>query len=337
MSVKIGTPKIAYGKTVIFDTPGNHTFIHPSPGKNLQAFVEIFGGGGGSQATSGAATDGGDTIWNTSGSPITVDGGSGADTGNIITTGLNGKGLFDLSGRNYGNNAITVGWTNGSNHYGSVSAGDSISGNVGDVKRFDTTITGNIGITVGTAGTGNGGNGKSGAVIIHYNVLDNEVPVTVSNPPEVDEYIELSWREGANVSVPLLTANTRSSIAINTEISDPGNYAVVNGDNSFTLQAGTYEIEFRAPVFDTLASDDTAIVLKEVGGSDLFSEIIVPPYQSSGQAKLKGRFTVASPTSYTIDIIKGISTDTSIGGRTGSSITDLIDKARLSLTRKAYS
>jgi hypothetical protein len=346
MSVKIGTPKIAYGKTVIFDTPGNHTFIHPSPGKNLQAFVEIFGGGGGSQVTSGVATDGGNTIWNTSGSPITVDGGSGGDVAADTTTGLAGKGLYKRASSNTGGNSGLL-CTNGDNHYG-ASVGASYTGNVGDVKRFDTTITGNIGITVGAGGTGNTGNGKSGAVIIHYNVLDNEVPVTVSNTPEVDHYLEFSWRTDVNAPSQELAPQAINTLWLDTEVLDTGNYgSVTGGSNTFSLDAGTYEFEVFVPLYDgsdSSVQSNTIMLWNETDGQlerSSLSPTTFDSYSNVGHIPFKGVIKIASTKSFSLKFQSSdnaANADYFVGPEYAfNPTTGTHDRTRIILTRKAYS
>lgn len=340
MSANVGNARIAYQKTKVFDTPGAHTFIHPLPGKNLEVFVELFGGGGGAQYTTGAATDGGDTIWDTAGSATTAVGGSGPDLGDDANTGFNGPGLFHIDTAQSGGANGPGLFTNGTNHYGASVCSDGYAGNVGDVKRFNATINGNINITVGAGGTGNGGDGKAGACVVHYNVIESEQPVTVLPTPEVDEYLEFSWRTAANAaSQTSPSANTVTTLTLDTEVLDTGNYGSISG-NEITLAAGTYTYSASVPIGYTVQSGDIYIRLYNVTDGVLIKSIQYPVF-SSNRASLRpltGAFKISSPKNIRLEIVSSIG-DLNIGKDESAPITstELEDRTQISLVRKAYS
>jgi hypothetical protein len=244
MAVNIGLGERTYQKTEVFDTPGNHTWTHPLPGQNIEVFVEAFGGGGGSQTTSGVATDGGDTIWDTASEALVIDGGSGGNAGtskhgwNIV----GGKGLLPEITDNYNPGNLTL-LTNGNNHYGAVIR-SNFTGNLGDVKRFNRVVTNDINFTIGAGGTGNVGNGTSGAIIISYNITTTQTPVVVNmQRRDWEHFGEISWRTAGTTTSQLLAAQVWSTLNIDTETLDTGNKVTVDGGNLFTLQAGTYSFK----------------------------------------------------------------------------------------------
>jgi hypothetical protein len=358
MSVKIGTPKIAYGKTVIFDTPGNHTFIHPSPGKNIEVFVELIGAAGGCQSnvmgtTYTTATDGGDSIWDTGGSNTTSAGGGAAPA--YFTPGVGF--IYGISSTSsayslshsipimdglYGN-AGNILQNDDSSPYTTIATGGS-----GYVKRFNTTISGNINITVGAAGTQDTptthvGPSQGGACIVHYNVLDNEVPVTVSNPPEVDHYLEFSWRAPKNTPNQSLVSDTLTTLTLDTEVLDTGNYGSINGSNEFTLDAGTYEFIIEIPVIAPEIGDFIGR-LYNVSDSTLVSSVSYARVGTGGAGKgsdnvrILGVFKIGSQKTFKLE---GIATSSAgvrdIGLAILGTDTSLADRTKITLTRKAYS
>jgi hypothetical protein len=272
MAVNIGLGERTYQKTEVFDTPGNHTWTHPLPGQNIEVFVEAFGGGGGSQKTSGVATDGGDTIWDTASESLVIDGGAGVDYGNVATTGINGKGLFNSGTGGGGTSDIlndTVLFTNGSNEYGAAinTEGGGLA-NVGDVKRFSRIVNGDINLTVGTGGIGNSGNGKSGAIIISYNITTTQTPVVVNmQRRDWEHFGEITQRQTPDTVGQLIADEVPDILNLKTEVLDTGNKVVLNGDNTFTLQAGTYEFDLDFVAVNSLGSTDISAFIYNVSDS----------------------------------------------------------------------
>lgn len=331
MSFSLGANQAIYQKTEVFDTPGNHTWTHPLSGQNIEVFIELYGGGGGSQVTSGVANTGGNTIWDTAGVATTAVGGAGANADNITLGGLNGQGLYDTNGANYGNNAGDGGWTNGSNHYGASVVGDGISGNVGEVKRFNFIANSDINLTVGAGGTGNAGNGNAGAVIVRYNITTTQTPVVVNQQRRDWEHFgEIAWRTAANTAHQAITLNTITPLTLDTEVLDTGNKVTVDGSNLFTLQAGTYEFDVDFTVLNSAGGGSCFVRLYNVSDSSIERSMSFVQDASSGvyQRNFAGHLNLSTAKQFRLEFFYGDGVK-GIGRSTDSvTVTDQTDRTK---------
>jgi hypothetical protein len=295
MAVNIGLGERTYQKTEVFDTAGNHTWTHPLPGQNIEVFVEAFGGGGGSQTTSGVATDGGDTIWDTASEALVIDGGSGGNAGtskhgwNIV----GGKGLLPEITDNYNPGNLTL-LTNGNNHYGAVIR-SNFTGNLGDVKRFNRVVTNDINFTIGAGGTGNVGNGTSGAIIISYNITTTQTPVVVNmQRRDWEHFGEVAWSPVASAADQSVTIDTLTTLNIDTEVLDTGNKVGTPSANQFTLEAGTYEFDFSVPVANGGGAGNIVLRVYNVSDSSVLSSELMPYENIINPVQSNGIFTLSS-------------------------------------------
>jgi hypothetical protein len=340
MSVTIGSTKIAYQKTKVFDTAGAHTFIHPLPGKNIEVFVELIGAAGGGFSTGGSQKDGGDSIWDTAGSNNTASGGTGASANNAPGVGFI-NGLYNTDVRDAVVNHTIANGLYGNAGFG-ITGGAFATGGSGYVKRFNATISGDINITVGAGGGLDEGSaavnaGQDGACIVHYNVIESETPVQVSATPQVDEYAEVAWRSAPDEADLPIGTNTFTDVTLNTEVIDTGNNVVVNGDDTFTLQAGTYEVNLAE--FYINNGNDYIINLYNITDASvdlIFKEVYGG---SKSESNSVGFIKIASPKIFKLRAMNSTGT-----GSIGTISTDFTNsdagvdsRVRLLLTRKAYS
>jgi hypothetical protein len=326
-----GLAQRTYQKTEVFDTAGNHTWTHPLPGQNIEVFVELYGGGGGcANQNSAAASSGGDTIWDTSGSPLTAIGGSGGDYSNPTTTGLAGPGLYNAVNMTAGTDAST--YNNGSNHYGAVISGNNsgeaeICGNVGDVKRFNVIASNDINLTVGAGGTGASGIGNDGAVIVSYNITTTQTPVVANlQRRDWEHFGEVTWRTGSNAPVQSVSSNTPTAANLNYELLDTGNKVALVGSNQFTLQAGTYE--FRAMVTsanEATANGSESLMLYNITDSILtaseISTLDMSTTSGMGKITMEGVFVVPSQKTFELRILHSHTTNGDYGNDTTEAFT----------------
>ena len=219
-------------KTEVFDSVGNATFNHPNVGQALDVQVTLIGagggGGGGSQDNVGVdaadGTAGGDSIWNTSGTPITALGG-GAGLGGKDTTNqgnLHATQSFHVIPRPTGSSGGGTGHSsaftkdNGTS-YGQLGGGGYGSGysggvgGIGFIKTFSATITGDINLTIGAGGSGgakqvggsssnsDGQDGRGGAIIVQYAKASAGIPAPIAYQ-FVEEWIDKD-RETADSGV----------------------------------------------------------------------------------------------------------------------------------------
>lgn len=213
--------------TEVFDTPGSAVFNHPNPGQALDVIVTLIGagGGGGGGANDGIGPDasdgtaGGDSIWDTGGTPVTALGGGaglgGQDTADqgfrhasqsyikypVIPATVSDNGTLPLS------NGTPYGAPGRYGYSGGYSGG---MGGIGFVKTFTQTITGNINLTVGAGGTGgakqvggptsgDGQDGQNGAIIVQYAKASAGIPAPIAKE-FVEEWIDKD-RETADSGV----------------------------------------------------------------------------------------------------------------------------------------
>ena len=328
MAFNLNTGQAVYQKTEIFDTAGNHTWTHPLPGQNIEVFVEMFGGGGGSINGLRTATQNGeDTVWDTAGANETADGGTGGGTdGNGMQVG--DKGLY--SGTTAGAVESSV-FTNGSNSYGASVNNIGYPGNVGDVKRFNQIVTNDINFTVGAGGTGDQGNGKAGAVIISYNITTTQTPVIANlQRRDWEHFGEISWRTAASASSQSITADTLTTLTIDTEVLDTGNKIQLDGSNLFTLQPGTYEVDIKTTL-STTAGSDCVFRLYNVSDSSIpLSLTVIGGSGYSTHPNMIGHIVVPSTKQFKLEITTG--ENSSIGDNGGGSgkiaTSDLADRTK---------
>jgi hypothetical protein len=214
-------------KTEVFDTPGNFTFNHPNPGNALDVEVLIVGAGGGAggltfSANSGNVNDGtdgadgGNTIWDVGGSPVTANGGKGGKYYPFAgsTTGFSGDGYIKGHGPGSGvaavNTATIPGIPYGFGGYSGYceglaagSTGHSGGGGTGYFKKFNATITNNVNITIGQAGINGDSDSNAnlnalyeaprsaghGAIIVSYAKASAGIPAPIAKE-FVEEWID---------------------------------------------------------------------------------------------------------------------------------------------------
>jgi CheY-specific phosphatase CheX len=345
-----GLSQRTYQKTEIFDTPGNHTWIHPLPGQNIEVFVTLVGGGGGggggAQDTQGDATsgtDGGDTIWDTAGSVVTATGGGSGSYGNDTSNlnGIGGRSDFkpgDAFNETTGNSLSWYLETNvipgvpygygGKGGYGPNYAGGTAG--TGDYKTFNSVVSTDINLTVGAGGIGGGGtgtgmsgsNGGVGACIVSYNITTTQTPVVVNmQRRDWEHFGEISWRTAPNTASQLITGNTRTKLNLDTEVLDTGNKVVVNGDNTFTLQAGTYEIETDVLIYESTAGQVEAVLSLLNETDSTFNSTTVNEYASRcNNTILKCVVSIPSPKTFSLELLT--STNSGVGQEVTVNLTD---------------
>jgi hypothetical protein len=322
-----GLSQRTYQKTEVFDTPGNHTWTHPLPGQNIEVFVEMIGAAGGSvYSTNTGASDGGDTIWNTGGSPIIASGGLKANNvkpgGGFINGASDYAGRITLFGGIAGNPAVCA--------QSSVYTGGS-----GTPKTFNAIVNGDINLTVGAGGTTDNtgathltNNGQDGAIIISYNITTTQTPVVVNmQRRDWEHFGEISWRKALNTGDIAWNANTVTNLPIDTEILDTGNKVTVNGDDTFTLEAGTYEMEIILPGLPGNHTASGAIRLYNNSDSSIALSYYNPRFDSpSGNVSnhcIKGVVNIPQSKIFKLEVITAGDNISSYPGNAGSAFTSV--------------
>jgi hypothetical protein len=332
-----------YQKTEVFDTPGNHTWTHPLPGQNIEVFVEMIGAGGGAvshnSASSGtAAGNGGDTIWDTASEALTVTGGTGATDSSTPGDGF-------IKGGNWHHTAGSVGLTAqdqlfggryGNGGYIHATDGHQANGGSGTPKTFSRIVSGDINLTVGSGGTSTTSNsysainGQHGAIIISYNITTTQTPVVVNmQRRDWEHFGEISWRTTESSAGQSISANTLTTLTLDTELLDTGNKVSVAG-NVMTMEAGTYEFDAHVPSSDCT---DYTVRLYNQSDSALISSHKVVYLGNAGRSSdgggFKGVFNLPSQKDLRLEFVCA-GGPAVIGRSAGNNVTtsDLVDRTK---------
>jgi hypothetical protein len=321
-------------KTEVFDTPGNFTFNHPNPGNALEVSVTIISGAGGtSHNTSGTnAGNGGDSIWDVGNTNVTVTGGTGATSSapglGGSPNGFDGRQLHGSNGHNGNYQLKPTGLPYGSAIATLNSNALQNFGGSGGYKVINFTTNQNVDLTVGAGGgSPDGGVGKGGAIIVQYAKAAAGFPtVSVTNKPEWEHFGTITWREAANNNGITVTSNVVTNIPINTESLDTGNKVVVNGDDTFTLQAGTYEFDFNTTAYNSDAHDK---IFRLYNITDSVTERNITYSETAPIVNMKSVISLSTSKTFKLDTIWASTTPGSheLGSYVETTLGDLIDKA----------
>ena len=125
------------------------------------------------------------------------------------------------------------------------------------------------------------------------NTLSTNIMQTIGNYP----YLEYAWVTEPNTAGQTITADTITTLTLNTEVADTGNFGSVNGSNQITLAAGTYQFEAN--------THGSALGITGGAGTLALYNISDSLYVSRGSSQsgasdncdnpiLKGQFTIAA-------------------------------------------
>lgn len=186
---------------------------------------------------------------------------------------------------------------------GSVPVGMAFGGNW---KTYYSDGTGYVKeLALGTTGSYLKSTGTGGAPTFDNNVADTTYTYTTTI---------LEYNVAQNTNGARITVSTEAMAFINTEVIDEGNFCTVNGDSTFTLAAGTYDIEANANICHQNTSSGAITgrfyLEKTSDGSTLvtgmtfnlygYGVIGSPP--SGRSITLNGRFVLASSTTCAITV-----------------------------------
>ena len=135
----------------------------------------------------------------------------------------------------------------------------------------------------------------------------------------VKPYLEYGWVTAPNAARQSISANTITTLTIDTEVADTGNNGSISG-NQITLNAGTYYFKLSAYIF-SLASNDvhTILSLYNVSDNQYISKSALTQAGSStynAAPQLDGQFTIASSKVFDIRLITNGSSNNGSGGFT---------------------
>lgn len=123
----------------------------------------------------------------------------------------------------------------------------------------------------------------------------------------VPEYIEFAWVTAPNAAGQSISANTITTLTLNTEVADTANLVSAPTSNQFTLPAGTYYFEAFAPVYGAFGRhsavmslynvNDAAYVTRSCGGTD---------YGARGDqsiARVDGQFVISASKTFDLRLL----------------------------------
>lgn len=119
-------------------------------------------------------------------------------------------------------------------------------------------------------------------------------------------YLEFGWVTAPNTAGQIITANTITTLTINTEIADTGNNGSISG-NQITLAAGTYYFQANSPFGVSGAATVAGYIFslrKNVTSTpEIVSSISDTSYGPGKSIPLIGQFTINTPTVFDLTII----------------------------------
>jgi len=131
-------------------------------------------------------------------------------------------------------------------------------------------------------------------------------------------YLEFGWVTAPNTAGQSITANTITTLTIDTEVVDTGNFGSISS-NQITLAAGTYYFKAIGPVFFTSANDLGCVFsLFNVTDSTYVSRASTTPAASVYNAALalEAQFTIAGTKTFDLRLICSAAASIRSGGLT---------------------
>jgi hypothetical protein len=135
-------------------------------------------------------------------------------------------------------------------------------------------------------------------------------------------YLEFGWVTAPNTAGQSITANTITTLTIDTEIADTGNNGSISG-NQITLAAGTYYYDaLTASKTTTTTPGNITIGLYNITQSKYVS---ISPSQSSYAGNqyqilsyIRGQFTITSTSVFEIRVLSTLGVTIDNGGSSGA-------------------
>jgi hypothetical protein len=137
-------------------------------------------------------------------------------------------------------------------------------------------------------------------------------------------YLEYAWVTAPNTAGQSITANTITTLTLDTKVSDSGNYGSLNS-NQLTLSAGTYYYEVNAPIGGTPSSAPVVIIgLYNNTSSSWISRIQSINYTGGNTSFgniLCGQFTISTSSAVTIQTAMSLTGSVGSGYYSATSLT----------------
>lgn len=138
----------------------------------------------------------------------------------------------------------------------------------------------------------------------------------------VPEYIEFGWVTAPNAAGQSITANTITTLTLDTEVSDTGNLVSAPSSNQFTLPAGTYYFDVSAPLGSTSSGATGLVGLYNATASAWVSRERFSVSNYALQATLThvtGQFVITGNTMFDVRAV------ISVAGRNGNGALAMTD------------
>jgi len=117
-------------------------------------------------------------------------------------------------------------------------------------------------------------------------------------------YLEYGWVTAPNTGGQSITANTITTLTIDTEIADTGNYGSI-ASNQITLAAGTYYYDAYTPCSAIGGYGAGTIGLFNVTSSNYISRGVSYNLNGSGTLSVRGQFNIAAATIFELRVCSG--------------------------------
>lgn len=143
----------------------------------------------------------------------------------------------------------------------------------------------------------------------------------------VPEYIEFGWVVAPNTASQSISANSITTLTLNTEVADTGNLVSAPSSNQFTLPSGTYYFETSVPIVSAVRGVSSVIALYNVSDSayvsrggcqKAFTFTFDASYGTSMFAELNGQFVTTASKTFDLRIVSTGAVSVTNAGTNGS-------------------
>ena len=120
-----------------------------------------------------------------------------------------------------------------------------------------------------------------------------------------EHFGEYTWRTAPNAAVQTISANTFTTLTLDTEVLDTGSKGSISA-NEVTLEAGTYEYDIEVPMATNTTDFASTLRLYNVSDSLLITSSLSSVFHTQKGATpqvFKGRFVLTAQKLVRLDII----------------------------------
>jgi hypothetical protein len=132
----------------------------------------------------------------------------------------------------------------------------------------------------------------------------------------VPEYIEFAWLTAPNAAAQAISANTITTLTLDTEVADTGGLVSAPSSNQFTLPAGTYYFEANTTCTSLSAYVTSILGLYNVSASSYVtrSNKSTENFLYSQMIEMNGQFVIAESQVFDLRVATNVAANIQSGG-----------------------